>query len=568
MSLTVSIIATISATFFLYRVFWPLFFSPLARIPGPKPFAFTKLKLAYEDYKGTRTRVIHRLHQVYGSIVCVGPNEVSFNSLTALRQIYGAGSAFGRPGSFYRIFDVYEQPHMFTFYSSSEHSARKKMISRMYAKSTVLNSSVASSIQSKVMQFLDLIESDPQTASNLVTSLSYYSLDNITWMVFRGSGGATSALTGRTSDREILGDIHQPESRRYTWFRIHFPRYTGWAMSCGPRSKSILALVGLLPGVKPLAYSGLQDYALATCKAHRGYKSPEPTSEDGLMTRLLSEQASRCGSDSISDMDIAAECADHLDAGLRTTSDTLMFTLWALSLPGNQQYQQRLAAEVDSVRHSPSNEGPVSSAEVCDHLPFLDAVIKEALRLYAPIPSSQPRVSRCDARIDGYLIPAGTVVSCQSYSLHRNPEVFPDPYKFDPDRWLAGEEVVATMRRWWWPFSSGGRMCLGMHLAVAEMTTLLVAIYQRYSTAVSPKSQNLSPTASSRFELLYDDLFPIAESTIKSLLISPSPSWTSSPDPQAAVHGFAIPAAARSGAMPRYPRSGPAGESTAPRQPA
>jgi cytochrome P450 len=180
------------------------------------------------------------------------------------------------------------------------------------------------------------------------------------------------------------------------------------------------------------------------------------------MKRLLNEQAGGYGNGTLSDLDIAAECADHLDAGLKTTSDTLMFALWSLSLPGHQQYQQRLAAEVDSVRDSLSDQGAVSSAEQCDRLPFLDAVVKETLRLYGPIPASQPRTSHSDTTIDGYLVPAGTAVSCQSYSLHRNPNVFPDPYKFNPDRWLAGDAEVAMMRRWWWPFSSGGRMCLGM----------------------------------------------------------------------------------------------------------
>jgi hypothetical protein len=448
MTQTIVIVATVSVAFFLYHVCWPLFLSPLARIPGTKPFALTKLRLAYEDYRGTRTRTIHRLHQEYGSVVRVGPNEVSFNSLTALRQIYGAGSSFGRPGSFYRIFDVYGQPHMFTFYSSSEHSARKKTMSQMYAKSTILKSPVANSIQSKVIQFLDLIESDPQTASHLAKSLQYYSLDNITWIVFRDSGGATAALTGRMSDLEILSDIHQSTARRYSWFQIHFPLYTVWAMSCGSRLRSILDVVGLLPGEKPLAYSGLQDYALSTFKAHRQDEIPELDGGGSLMMRLLNQQAGSYGNNTISDMEIAAECADHLDAGLKTTSDTLMFAIWALSLPGHQQYQERLAAEVDSVRDSPSNEASVSSADICDRLPFLDAIIKEALRLYAPIPASQPRSSSCDTTIDGYHIPAGTIVSCQSYSLHRNPEVFPDPYKFNPDRWLAGDPEVATMRRW------------------------------------------------------------------------------------------------------------------------
>jgi cytochrome P450 len=179
------------------------------------------------------------------------------------------------------------------------------------------------------------------------------------------------------------------------------------------------------------------------------------------MMRLLKEQEGHGGSNTLSDIEIAAECADHLDAGLKTTSDALKFALWALSLPGHQQYQQRLAAEVSSARDSLFDEA-VSPAEQYDRLPLLDAVIKETLRLYSPIPASQPRTSHSDSTIGGYFVPAGTAVSCQAYSLHRNPKVFPDPYKFNPDRWLSAGAEVAVMKRWWWPFSSGGRMCLGM----------------------------------------------------------------------------------------------------------
>lgn len=466
MSLPIAAASIIIIVSLLSHVCWSLFSGSLARIPGPKSFALTKWRLAYEDYKGTRTRTIHRLHQEYGPAVRVGPNEVSFNSLAALRQIYGAGSAFGRPESFYRMFDAFGQPHMFTFHSSSEHGARKKLMSLMYSKSNVLKSPVSDSVQARVQQFIDLIESDPQTASCLDKSLHYFSLDNITWMVYGDCGGATATLTGRASDRHVLSDIGQPTARRYTWFQIHLPRYTRWAMSCGSYGKAALSLVGLLPGKTPLAYSGLQDYALATFTACRGDESSVPNGDGGLLKRLLNEQANSAGvgkASSLSDLEIAAECADHLDAGLKTTSDTLMFALWVLSLPGHEQYQGRLAAEVDSARcQSMADDESILPPDLCDRLPFLDAVVKETLRLYAPIPGSQPRTSTRDMTVDGHLIPAGMVVSCQAYSLHRNPEVFPDPYKFNPDRWLAGDAEVAEMRRWWWPFSSGGRMCLGM----------------------------------------------------------------------------------------------------------
>lgn len=463
MYLTLLALTTISTTL-LYRICHNLLLSPLARIPGPKAFSLTRWRLAYEDFRGTRTRTIHHLHETYGPVVRIGPNEVSFNSLTALRQIYGAGSAFGRPESFYRMFDIFGQPHMFTFYSSNEHAARKKVLAQLYAKSTVLKSPVADSIRCKVAQFVELVESRPRTASCLTTSLHYYSLDNITWMVFRDAGRATAALSGRELDCSILSDIGEPTACRFSWFQRHLPRFTSWAMSRGSRLGEMLDAMGLLPGKKPLAYSGLQEYALATFNAHlreRSERNQVPDSSGSLMARLLNAQAMTHGKDSITDLDIAAECADHLDAGLKTTSDSLMFALWALSLPDPQNVQQRLAAEVDTLRDKADNRS-ISPADLCDRLPFLDAVVKETLRLYAPIPASQPRTSTHDTTIDGYAIPAGTLVSCQAYSLHRNPAVFSDPYLFNPARWLGEEVAVTEMKRWWWPFSSGARMCLGM----------------------------------------------------------------------------------------------------------
>ena len=100
------LIAAFIAAFLVYHLSISTLFSPLAKIPGPKSFALTKFKLAYEDYKGTRTRKINALHQQYGPVVRIGPIEVTFNSISALRAIYGAGSGFERTG-FYHMFEVY-----------------------------------------------------------------------------------------------------------------------------------------------------------------------------------------------------------------------------------------------------------------------------------------------------------------------------------------------------------------------------------------------------------------------------------------------------------------------------
>lgn len=139
-----------------------------------------------------------------------------------------------------------------------------------------------------------------------------------------------------------------------------------------------------------------------------------------------------------------------------------MFAIWALSREENTIYQHRLIKEVDSIPDTDCNKDGNPSAEAADRLSYLDAIIKETLRLYAPLPASEPRSCPIDIKIDGNLIPAGTVVSMSPYTLHRNPDVFPDPLKFNPERWLGQCGDLVEMKKWFWAFSSGGRMCIGL----------------------------------------------------------------------------------------------------------
>ncbi|KAI0592101.1 CypX Cytochrome P450 [Pyrenophora tritici-repentis] len=73
------------------------------------------------------------------------------------------------------------------------------------------------------------------------------------------------------------------------------------------------------------------------------------------------------------------------------------------------------------------------------------------------------------------------------YSLHRNGSVFPEPLKWKPERWLGGGKDKAEMEKWFWAFSSGARMCIGVHLATAEMA-LVPSLYRLYGSRIRPGS--------------------------------------------------------------------------------
>ncbi len=150
-------------------------------------------------------------------------------------------------------------------------------------------------------------------------------------------------------------------------------------------------------------------------------------------------------------LDIAAECLDHMAAGIDTTGDGLCFLMWELSQPSSLGFQRQLREEL---RANPEAN--------FDKLPYLDAVVMEGLRCFPPIPMSLPRyVPRGGRDVEGHYIPEGTIVSCQAYSVHRlDQRVFPEPNIFNPERWLQ-RDGDAERRRLFFAFANGGRGCIG-----------------------------------------------------------------------------------------------------------
>ena len=179
-------------------------------------------------------------------------------------------------------------------------------------------------------------------------------------------------------------------------------------------------------------------YVLSTC-------TKTDPSESSLLYKLQSSK------DQFSKTAIAAECMDHLAAGIDTTGDALCFLMHQLSLPKSYHAQETLYKELSS--------NPDSSL---DDLEYLDAVVKEGLRCFPPIPMSQPRYVPPGGRtIDGYFIPAGTIVSCQAYSVHRlNEDVYPHGDAFEPERWLE-KDKSSELNRLFFAFGAGGRGCTG-----------------------------------------------------------------------------------------------------------
>ncbi|KAG9834149.1 cytochrome P450, partial [Aureobasidium melanogenum] len=196
-------------------------------------------------------------------------------------------------------------------------------------------------------------------------------------------------------------------------------------------------------------------------------------------------------------LDLASEMLDHLAAGFDTSGITLTYLAWELSRPCNAAIQSALRKELLSLRlncptTTKDSATSLPSPKDIDDLPLLHAVVMETLRLHAAIPGGQPRVTPANTTLgppgaEVHGIPAGVRVVSAAHSLHRNPEVFPEPGCWRPERWLdekGGVDGGGEKARWFWAFGSGGRMCVGSNLAVLEMKGIVAAIWSNFETTI------------------------------------------------------------------------------------
>ncbi|KAF5682004.1 cytochrome P450 monooxygenase [Fusarium denticulatum] len=418
--------------------------SPLASLPGPRLGLLTPWQLRYYELRGKRTQYVHQMHQKYGNVVRIAPNEVVFSSLDAMKEIYlSKGSGFDKT-SFYNLFSQFGLRTMFSTLPKGPHSQRRRVIADRYANTNVNREASLHGIQERSRNFITRCQDAPKQELDVYMFLHCYAFDCVTHHLFHPHG-SDSIL--QASDEETLHEAVFDNSLVRRLLNYYHPTLGSAADKLGLFGKS-----RGIPRATELVLNGVKKGGVA---------------DFTLVSRMQEEKFG------MGVLDIASECMDHMLAGIETTGDALCFLMWQISQPGYIFIQERLRDEFRANPDVPS-----------DQLEYLEAVVKESLRVFPSIPMSLPRcVPEGGATVDGHWLPGGTIVSCQPYSMHRmDEEVFPRPDSFEPQRWLE-EKGSAERNRLFFAFSNGGRACIGRHLAIVEMKTLLRDIYSRYRTA-------------------------------------------------------------------------------------
>ena len=206
-----------------------------------------------------------------------------------------------------------------------------------------------------------------------------------------------------------------------------------------------------------------------------------------LLSRLLAARDEDDGA-TMSDTQVRDEVLTLFIAGHETTATGLAWSVFLLAR--HPEIYAAVQREVDALGGDPRHED-------LPRLALTLRVFKEALRLYPPVYLVGRQSSEASS-LDGVALPAKTVVLMSAYALHRRPDLWPEPRRFDPDRFLPAEEAKRH-RLAWLPFGAGPRVCIGNHFAMME-AQLVLATMLRHASFELTGDEAPNPSATLRPE--------------------------------------------------------------------
>lgn len=369
---------------------------------------------------------------------------------------------------------------------NKEHSTRKRMLSNIYSKSSLQNSRAMTAITAEIInkRFIPALEKSSQESVNICAMFSGITMDMVTGYLFGLS--AASNLVQNNKERDHFLQLYTSRQDFGYWAQ-EWPDLSEWLVKCGlnPTPQHVYESNAEIEAWALTMCDGAA-ISLAQCNDLSEKVVPNPGDFPVVYAQLKAAMDKEAGkqktdadveAQSRQRLAIASEMLDHLAAGFDTSGITMTFLTHELSHSRNKAIQDRLREELRSLPLEPDTKLP--SAKVLDAAPYLHAVLYESLRLHAAIPGPQPRTTPYvsggstlgpEGEYPG--IPGGVRISAQAWSLHRNPEVFPEPESWQPSRWLSEKDEkvdvapTSDMNRWFWAFGSGGRMCVGSNLAI------------------------------------------------------------------------------------------------------
>ncbi|KAH7224243.1 hypothetical protein MRS44_003948 [Fusarium solani] len=454
--------------FVVARLLWNRYGTGLSHVPGPFLQSVTQLVRVYHIWTQRGQEFDLDLHKKYGKVVRVGPQLVSIAAAEDLNTVYGVTSNFYK-SSFYDPSTPYDEegivPDPFVLKDKEMHSRMKRNASNAYSMTSLIQlEPYIDEIMTRLFSILDQEASNPKKPVDLGDYLHRFAMDAVFMLTF----GKTMQFLEKGDENNVLAafDVIMPYMSTVGQLSWAHKYLAGNPLG----AKLILGNMTFEEGLINIANS-----QVTTLK--QDLKQRPADAPCTFVQRLLLNQKAQ--PESINEREIVTHALGNITAGSDTTSTTMRSIIYYCLK--NPETYRKLCEEVRTHCTLPVT---FSSAK---NLPYLDAAIKEALRIHPPMAIMLGRtVPKGGATVAGYYLPAGTEVGVNAWILHRDPEVFPDPEAWKPERWLTKDvDHLSRMKKHFFAFGAGRHICSGRHISTMEINKFIPSLLLKYDLALA-----------------------------------------------------------------------------------
>ncbi|MCJ1251728.1 hypothetical protein MMC30_008965 [Trapelia coarctata] len=450
-----------AATYLLTYALYNLYINPLSRFPGPKLWAVSRIPYVLSLQRGDFHQVVKRLHDQYGPIVRLGPNELSFTHAQAWQDIYGhhqGRTNFPKNTKEWMKATVNET-HSILSANNADHSRIRRLLAHAFSDKAMRAQEPL--IQSYITLLIAQLRKKATASPNHTATV-----DITEWFNF-----TLFDITGDLSFGEPFGCLET--GKYHPWIALLFQTF---------KAITLLASSRFIPGAETLLRYMLpksimqkrkDHFELARSRVHKRLEEGDNSHRPDFITYICRYNDEK----GMTIPEIEATFAVLVIAGSETTATVLSgITSYLLKSP---ESMRELETEIcGAFKH----EEEISVDRVTK-LPFLNAVIEEGLRLCPPVPAILPRwVPPEGDFVCGEWLPGYTNVSIPQFATYRSPINFSSPDAFLPHRWLKASPSSHTKPftphnpTAFQPFSTGPRNCIGKNLAYLEMRLIIAKL--------------------------------------------------------------------------------------------
>ncbi|EWZ00175.1 hypothetical protein FOYG_00064 [Fusarium oxysporum NRRL 32931] len=436
------------------RIVYRIYFHPLKNFPGPREAKTSNNWLYRITKEGSPNEVVEDLHRHLNcKAIRIAPNELHISDVSLYKVIYSQSSAFPKFGDFYAAFNI---PHtLLTETDTKAHKERRRMLNSLFSRVGVLK--LQPIIHDKLSLLGDkigrLYVNGPINVYNAFRLLT-------TEVVMQFAFARSADLIGEDPDGFNSWFLDAFDLASQSIFDMQHNPWLRFAGNLMPRPvvRLLSKEVATLLGMREYAENSLRYFQ------ERSELPNHPVVFDSLR--------------SLPDVRSIDEAQDIMVAGADTTAFTL--TTGTIHILSNPKIHDKLVETLDQAIPKDEEFPSLFSLEKID---YLNAIVKESLRIASAVPGRLPRVVPDGLRepliVDGKVIPPGTIVSISAYTMHTNTDVWGlDAREFNPDRWLTSD--AKGLDQYLCSFSKGTRMCLGQNVATVELTIAFAWIFRRY----------------------------------------------------------------------------------------